>query len=104
SPLDSAPVIRLGLRAELSGQRDGAEKLLLEAAGIDRLFEPRWSLVNLYFRTGNAEKFWPRVRSALDMAYGDLSPMYRLCWRFTSDPDLILRHVPDRPYVLARYL
>jgi hypothetical protein len=104
SPYDSTPVIRLALRAELEGQRARAEQLLLEAAAIDRLYEPRWSLANFYFRSGDSEKFWPAVRSALDMAYGDQTPLYRLCWRFTSDPAQILRYLPNRRLILAGYL
>ena len=104
SPFDAAPKIRLGLRAELAGQLDLAEKFLLQAARIDNLFQPRWSLVNFYFRTGNEQKFWQWTRSALDMGYGDLSPLYRLCWRFSSDADLILSHIPDRRPILAGYL
>ena len=41
SPLSSAPRIRLGLAAEARGDFSGAEKWLLEAASMDRQFEPR---------------------------------------------------------------
>lgn len=104
SRYDSAPVIRLALRAELAGARDRAEQLLLEAARIDHLYEPRWSLANFYFRSGDAAKFWPAVTSALEMAYGDQTPLYRLCWRFRDDPAVILSHLPERRSVLAGYL
>jgi hypothetical protein len=104
NPYNSAPLIRLGLRVELSGNLNLAEKLLLQAARVDRLYEPRWSLVNFYFRTGSEEMFWLWVRAALDMGYGDLSPLYQLCWRVTGDPALIMRNIPTRRPVLAGYL
>src|SRR5438270_8282764 len=54
NPSDSAIWIRRGLRAE--SQRDfvNAEKFLLEAARIDKLFVPRWTLANYYARIGDA--------------------------------------------------
>lgn len=104
SPYDSAPLIRLGLAAELGGRRARAEQLLLEAARIDRLYEPRWSLANFYFRSGDVAKFWPAVRAALEMAYGDQTPLYRLCWRFTDDPARVLEAIPSRRALLAGYL
>lgn len=105
APLASSPRIRLGLAAEVRGDFDLAEKWLLEAARIDRQFEPRWTLANYYFRRGKADEFWKWMRSALEMSYGDRRPAFELCWRETDDPEVILtRAIPDRREVRAAYL
>ena len=39
------------------------------------------------------------------MSYGDAAPLFRLSWRITQDPGVILeRAIPDQPAVLVRYL
>jgi tetratricopeptide (TPR) repeat protein len=100
NPSDSAVRIRLGLRAESERDFARAEKYLLEAAQIDKLFAPRWTLANYYIRVGDADRFWPWARQALEMGYGDLSPLFQLCWRVSQKPDLI----PRQHSVLRQYL
>src|SRR5437763_66740 len=46
APLSAGPRIQLGLNAEIRGDRVTAERWLLEAARVDRTFEPRWALAN----------------------------------------------------------
>jgi len=72
---------------------------------MDRTFEPAWALANYHFRRGEAGKFWAWARRAAEMAYGDVRPLYRLCWRMTPDAGTILeRAVPNRAANLAQYL
>jgi len=105
NPLSSAPRIRLGLDAEQRGDFSTAEKWLLEAARIDRQFEPRWTLANFYFRRENRGEFWKWMRAALEISYGDRRPAFDLCWQVSSDADEILsRVIPSRREVLAAYL
>jgi tetratricopeptide (TPR) repeat protein len=105
APLSSAPRIRLGLAAEIGGDFDSAEKWLLDAARVDRQFEPRWTLANYYFRRGNTAQFWQWMRSALEMSYGDRRPAFDLCWRMSGDPQEILsRAIPARHEVIGAYL
>lgn len=104
NPLSSAPRIRLGLAAESRGDFSGAEKWLLDAARVDRQFEPRWALANFYFRRASSE-FWKWMQSALDVSYGDRRLAFDLCWRMTSNGDEVLAHaIPDRHEILAAYL
>ncbi len=63
-PADSAAWIRLGLRAELEGDQIRAEHYLLNAAAADKLYEPRWTLANYYFRQRRMDRFWPWVKSS----------------------------------------
>jgi hypothetical protein len=89
NPLDSSVWIRRGLRAEFEGDYARAEQFLLEAARVDKLFDPRATLANYYFRRNNSAQFWRWVREALAINYGDLTSLFRLCWRMSSDPEII---------------
>jgi tetratricopeptide (TPR) repeat protein len=105
NPLASAPRIRLGLAAETRGDAATAERWLLEAARVDRQFEPRWTLANFYFRQGKRDAFWQWMRAALEHSYGDRYPPFELCWRAAGSPEQILqRAIPDNRDVMAAYL
>ncbi len=105
NPLSSAPRIRLGLAAETRGDFPRAEQWLLEAARLDRQFEPRWTLVNFYFRRERFDDFWKWMRSALEISYGDRRLAFDLCWRVTQDAGEVLnRAIPAQHDVLAAYL
>lgn len=105
NPWSSAPRIRLGLDAEVRGDDSSAEKWLLEAARIDRQFEPRWTLANFYFRRENPAEFWKWMRAALEISYGDRRPAFELCWQMSGDAkEIFTRAMPRRREVLAAYL
>jgi tetratricopeptide (TPR) repeat protein len=105
NPLSSAPRIRLGLAAEARGDFSRAEKWLLDAARVDRQFEPRWTLANFYFRHERPAEFWKWMRAALEVSYGDRSLAFDLCWRVTQNAEEVLAQaIPDRHDVLAAYL
>ncbi|MBI3697467.1 MAG: hypothetical protein HY238_21860 [Acidobacteria bacterium] len=102
---DSSSWIDLGLRAEMDQDFANAESSLLEAAHVDKQYDPRWTLVNFYFRRNDPEKFWLWARQAAAISYGDPAPLFRLCWRVTQDPAVILeRAIPPQPQILLRYL
>ena len=104
-PADSSIWIHRGLRAEFEGDFVDAEKFLLEAARVDRQFDPRSTLANYYFRRDDPEQFWRWVREALAIGYGDLTTLFRLCWRMSNDPEVIrARALPPAPGVLRSYL
>ena len=105
APLSSTPRIRLGLAAEIRGDFDSAERWLLDAARVDRQFEPRWTLANYYFRRGNSAQFWRWMRSALEASYGDRRPAFDLCWRMSGDPrEIFAQAIPARHEVIGAYL
>lgn len=105
NPRDSAIWTRLGLEAEIAGDFGRAEKCLLEAARIDRLSGPPISLMNYYFRRADWVHFWNWSRRALEMSYGDRTPLFRLCWMASQDGGAIRRlAIPDRPDILTQYL
>jgi hypothetical protein len=105
NPYSSAPRIRLGLAAEISGDSGRAEHWLLDAASVDHQFEPRWTLANFYFRAGKPDPFWKWMRAALDVSYGDRAPAFDLCWRVsTNAAEILNRAIPRRHQVIASYL
>lgn len=102
---DSALWIELGLEAEMAGDFSRAERRLLEAARVDKSYQPRGALANYYFRRGEEGKFWRWVREAVAMAYADPAPLFRMCWTLTGDAELILsRAIPDRVRAWRAYL
>ena len=97
--------IRLGVTAEMRGDLRTAESCLLQAAHASRQFAPRWALANYYARRGDQAHFWPWARESLLMGYGDLNPVFRLCWNMSQDAGLIFkRAVPERREVLNAYV
>jgi tetratricopeptide (TPR) repeat protein len=97
--------IRLGVAAEIRGDLPGAESSLLAAARASRQFAPRWALANYYFRRGDGPHFWRWARESLLMGYGNLNPVFRLCWDMRQDPAWILAHaIPDRRDILNAYV
>jgi tetratricopeptide (TPR) repeat protein len=96
---------RLGVAAEMRGDLRTAESRLLEAARASHQFAPRWALANYYFRRGDPAHFWPWARASLLMGYGDLKPVFRLCWDMSQDAGLIFeRAIPARREVLDAYV
>ena len=78
---------------------------LRKAARVDRTFDPHWTLANYYFRRQNWDEFWKWIRAAAEISYGDRSALFGLCWRATSDPEMILtRAIPPHRPILAAYV
>ena len=81
-----------------------AEDYLLRAARVSRLYEPRWTLANFYFRRGARAEFWNWTRQALELAPRDGTPQFQLCWAMSQDPEEILRKaIPPNPRVVESY-
>ncbi len=98
-------LIDLGVLAEVhSGISLAAERYYLKAASVNRMFGPRWTLMNYYFRRHNPAAFWQWTREAMPMAYGDLTHIFRLCWLVTDDAESIRRQLPWTDYTRAQYL
>ena len=104
-PANSARFLRLGLSAELAGNFQLAEDSLLRAATLSRLYQPRYSLAQYYFRRQNADGFWRWSRAALESAYGDVTPLLDLCWRARPDAEWLSElALSERPEVARQQL
>jgi tetratricopeptide (TPR) repeat protein len=96
--------IARGLLAEAVGEREKAEASLLQAAAIDHLYLPSWTLANFYVRAGDMPQFWIWTRRAAGMSNG-AAALFQLCWRASGDGREILeRGIPDAPPVRRAYL
>jgi hypothetical protein len=103
SPRESRYWVRRAFRAEVEQKYDESERLLMEANRVDRGFDPRWALMNYYFRRGNLPAFWKSARNALEMSYGDLDPIFRLCLDANPDPSFTARMLPPRRVILVSF-
>jgi hypothetical protein len=81
--------VELAARKEDEGDPKQAETTLLEAARLDTQFAPAWALVNFYFRNRQPDLFWLWARKAADMSYGDLRPLFDLCFLVTGDARVV---------------
>lgn len=104
SPRESRFWIRRGFRAEIEEKYADAERYLLEARRVDHGFDPRWALMNYYFRRDNSSQFWRWTRDAFEMSYGNLTPLFRLCLAVNNDPEATRQVLPARRNALLQFL
>lgn len=102
SPYLAEPWLRLGLLAEARGDPQAAERYLLHAADVERLRQPRALLMSFYRRRGNADAFWRWARLAFERGYGDLSPLFNLCWQMAADPSDVYEKAIPRTHLMLR--
>ena len=104
-PENSQWQLRLGLRAEMSGDLGLAERSYRQAARLSRLYEPRYLLAQYYFRRQNADLFSEWSRAAFRTAYGDVAPLLDLCWRMRPDAEWLAGLSPSgRPEISSQFL
>ena len=104
NPFDVESWIQLGLTAELEhGDVLAAERYYLRAADVDKMFLPRWTLTNFYFRQQRADEFFSWARATLDITPYDAAPVFAQMWLINQDPSVLARFVPNRPVVLVQY-
>jgi hypothetical protein len=104
NPFEVDAWIQLGVAAEME-QRDiaSAERYYLEAARIDHMFLPKWTLTNFYFRRQREDEFFHWAKAALEISPYQPDPVFGQMWLMTQDARRVAMAVPDRPGVLLRY-
>jgi tetratricopeptide (TPR) repeat protein len=88
NPADSAALRTLGMRSELAGDHQEAERYLLQATAVDHTFKPAWALANFYARAGDPVKFQRAAQLCLQIiepripGSGVVSAesVFDLCW------------------------
>jgi hypothetical protein len=93
NPYYSWAWLQLGLIADSKHYGSDAELLLLKAAETDRGFDPRWALLNFYYRQNDAQSFWHWAHEAAVTGISDSSPVFRLAWRFMPNAPILLSKV-----------
>lgn len=103
SPREALSHSRLGLALEERGELEPAEKELVLGTQLSRKYEPRWDLVNFYFRRGNWERFWTVVADALPMSWGDRTPLFDLTLQAEGGQTRLQQMLPARRDVRFNY-
>ena len=100
---DTDSRVRVAALLEAQGKFDEAERGLLEATQFDRMFLPRWSLANFYFRRQRMPEFWKWMRASVEMSFGDRTPIFDLAWA-SGETDLAGRLGLQKDEVALGYL
>lgn len=106
NPLNSEILMTRGLRAELRGNIPEAEKLLVQAAGVDHQFKPSWTLANFAVRADRMDHFWPMIKRCLEIEPFGFDPdsIFDLVWKVSDDAKQIQSLFPPRSAKTLRYL
>lgn len=104
NPANADSWIELGLRAEASEDYATAEHDLLRAADESKLYLPRWTLANYYYRRNDLARFWYWARASTAMVYGDPAALFALCERVAGGRGVMERLELRSPDLLASYL
>ena len=104
NPRMSSAWIHLGLDAEAEGNPREAETELLQAARVDHLYLPAWTLANFYFRRGEEDEFWPWARRAARLTYDDYRPLLRLADALDTSPQRVALRLGGGAPLLRAYL
>ncbi|MGA8030202.1 MAG: hypothetical protein WB992_23920, partial [Bryobacteraceae bacterium] len=104
NPFAAESWIQLGLSAEME-QRDVAlaERYLLRAAEVDRMYLPKWTLTNFYFRQQRANEFFTWAKASLAISPFSPYPVFAEMWLFSPDAAKVASWIPDRPRILVQY-
>jgi len=103
-PFDYQSWIQLGLLSELQQQKMAqAERDYLKAAEVNRMFLPKWTLMNFYFRRQNQTEFFRWAKETLAITPYSSDPVFAQMWLMTQQSSVIAAAVPDRPRILVQY-
>jgi tetratricopeptide (TPR) repeat protein len=96
--------MRLGQRAELAGDLALAERSLLAAARLSRLYQPKYLLAGYYFRRGNADLCIQWSKAAFEIAPGDVTPVLNLLGRLLDPQAMATEGLRQPPAVARQFL
>ena len=104
NPWDFQSWIQLGFAAELRHYDAAqAEQDYLRAAAVNRMFLPKWTLTNFYFRQRRSSDFFHWANAALQITPYSSDPIFAQMWLVSQDAATIAAAVPNRPRVLLQY-
>lgn len=104
NPFNYNAWIRLGLMAEMQdGDNATAEHDYLQAATVNHMFLPRWTLANFYFREQKPDAFFYWTKETLAVTPYASDPVFAQMWQMTQDADTLNAAIPDRPRILLQY-
>ena len=105
NPFNYDAWIRLGLLAEMQdGDGAAAEKYYLKAAEVNRMFLPKWTLTNFYFRQQKPAEFFHWTKATLAITPYASDAVFAQMWQMTQNDDALNAAIPDRPRILLQYV
>ena len=105
NPLDYESWIQLGLTSEFQQHdRAAAERYYLKAADVNRMFVPKWTLTNFYFRQERLNDFFAWASATLAVTPYPPDPVFLQIWLISHDARRIARAIPERPRILLPYV
>jgi hypothetical protein len=103
-PFDYNAWIRLGLMAEIQDDDSAtAAHCYLQAANVNHMFLPRWTLANFYFRQQKPDDFFHWTKQTLAVTPYSSDPVFAQMWQMTQDEDTLQAAIPDLPRILLQY-
>jgi tetratricopeptide (TPR) repeat protein len=103
-PFDYDAWIRLGLLAEMqAGDTAAAEKYYRQAAEVNHMFLPRWTLTNFYFRQQRPDDFFYWTRETLATTPYASDPVFAQMWLMSQQDNTLNEVIPNRPRILLQY-
>jgi hypothetical protein len=104
NPFDFESLIQIGFAHEFQNQDIGAaERYYLKAASVNKMFLPKWTLTNFYFRQERRIEFFQSGMATLAITPYSPDPVFTQMWLMSQDATTIARAVPDRPRTLLAY-
>jgi tetratricopeptide (TPR) repeat protein len=104
NPFDVDSWIQLGMYAELEkGDVRAAEGYYLRAADVDKMFRPKWTLTNFYFRQQRPTEFFRWAEATLEITPYQAEPIFVQMWLMSQDAAKVSAFIPDRPAILVQY-
>ena len=105
NPFDYQSLIQLGLNAEMTeGDPKTAESYFLQAAAVNKMFLPKWTLTNYYFRRQNLSEFFRWANETLKISPYSGDPVFTQMWLMSQDSARLSAAIPDRPRALIQYI
>ncbi len=104
NPFDFESLIQLGIFSEFQKHKDAqAERYYLQAEEVNKMFLPKWTLTNYYFRHGRTAEFFRWATASLAITPYSPEPIFLQMWLMSQDGTKIARAMPDRPRILLPY-
>jgi len=104
NPFDFQSLIQLGIDSEFQRHDDAqAERYYLSAFDVNKMFLPKWTLTNFYFRHERRAEFLHWATATLAITPYSPEPVFTQMWLLSAKPAEIARAIPDRPRILLPY-
>jgi len=105
NPFDYQSFIQLGLNSEMTEtDPKTAESYFLQAVAVNKMFLPKWTLTNYYFRRQNLSEFFRWANETLKISPYAGDPVFTQMWLMSQDPARLSAAIPDRPRILIQYI